>query len=43
MASFCAKLGLARYWVNTGRWPDCAEDNALPYDFRAECRRLTAD
>jgi TolB-like protein len=34
----CAKLGLCDYWVETGRWPDCADD--VPYDFRAESRRL---
>ncbi len=38
----CAKLGLCRYWVKTGRWPDCAGDGVLPYDFKAECRRLAA-
>ena len=37
--SLCAKLGLASYWASTGRWPDCADDPGLPYDFRAECRR----
>jgi hypothetical protein len=36
----CAKLGLCDYWVKTGRWPDCAEDGVLAYDFKAECRRL---
>ena len=25
----CAKLGLRDYWVNTGRWPDCADTVAL--------------
>jgi len=39
---FCAKLGLCDYWVNTGRWPDCAEAGVLLYDFKAECRRLAA-
>jgi TolB-like protein/Tfp pilus assembly protein PilF len=34
----CAKMGLAAYWVETDRWPDCAE--TAPYDFKAECRRL---
>ncbi|HWA01875.1 MAG TPA: hypothetical protein VG841_16325 [Caulobacterales bacterium] len=36
----CARLGLARYWRDTGAWPDCAEDAALSYDFRSECQRL---
>ncbi|MBV8683001.1 MAG: winged helix-turn-helix domain-containing protein [Caulobacteraceae bacterium] len=35
----CAKMGLADYWMATGHWPDCADD--VPYDFRAEARRLT--
>ena len=36
----CAKLGLTGYWVGTGRWPDCADE--VPYEFRAEARRLAA-
>ena len=39
---FCAKLGLCDYWVKTDRWPDCADAGVLPYDFKAECWRLTA-
>ena len=38
----CAKLGLCRYWVETERWPDCADEVAGHYDFRAECRNLLA-
>jgi Tfp pilus assembly protein PilF len=34
----CAKLGLCDYWIETGKWPDCADE--VPYDFRAEARRL---
>jgi hypothetical protein len=34
----CAKLGLVRYWLESGSWPDCAD--VVPYDFRAEARRL---
>ena len=37
---FCAKLGLCDYWVESGHWPDCAEDGSLTYDFKAEARRL---
>lgn len=37
--SLCARLGLASYWVSTGRWPDCADDPELVYDFRAACRQ----
>ena len=40
--TLCAKLGLRDYWTNTGRWPDCADPGALPYDFKAECRRMAA-
>jgi adenylate cyclase len=32
----CARLGLVRYWRESGAWPDCAEDVAGVYDFRAE-------
>jgi hypothetical protein len=41
-AAFCAKLGLCDYWTKTGHWPDCADAGVLPYDFKAECRRLAA-
>jgi hypothetical protein len=34
----CAKLGLCDYWLRSGLWPDCADE--VPYDFRAESRRL---
>jgi len=34
----CAKTGLCAYWVETDCWPDCAD--IVPYDFKAECRRL---
>jgi TolB-like protein len=36
----CAKLGFCDYWVKTERWPDCVEDVAPYYDFKAEARRL---
>ena len=32
----CGKFGLCDYWVQTGRWPDCADE--VPYDFRAAAR-----
>lgn len=38
----CAKLGLCDYWVTSGRWPDCAADGILPYDFEAHVRREAA-
>ncbi len=33
----CAKLGLADYWLASGRWPDCAASAA--YDFKAAATR----
>jgi adenylate cyclase len=36
----CVRLGLCDYWVKSDRWPDCADDGVLPYDFKAECRKL---
>ncbi|HZZ36444.1 MAG TPA: hypothetical protein VFE03_12005, partial [Caulobacteraceae bacterium] len=38
--ALCARLGLCRYWIGSRRWPDCADQ--VPYDFRAEARRLAA-
>ena len=34
-AKLCARLGLARYWRDTERWPDCTEQTG--YDFKAAC------
>jgi adenylate cyclase len=31
----CAHLGLAYYWIETRKWPDCAAD--APYDFKSAC------
>jgi hypothetical protein len=36
------QLGLCDYWVKSGQWPDCAKEGVLPYDFKAECRKLAA-
>ena len=38
----CAKLGLCDYWVKSDTWPDCAEQLADYYDFKAEVRRTGA-
>ena len=38
----CAKLHLCAYWIASDRWPDCADPGVLPYDFKAEARRLAA-
>ncbi|MGE0044403.1 MAG: adenylate/guanylate cyclase domain-containing protein [Hyphomonadaceae bacterium] len=32
----CSRLGLISYWRETQNWPDCVEDVAPMYDFRAE-------
>jgi TolB-like protein len=37
----CGKLGLVSYWMDTGNWPDCADE--VPYDFRAEARKVAAE
>jgi len=37
----CGKLGLCDYWIDTGKWPDCADEVA--YDFRAEARTVAAE
>jgi TolB-like protein len=34
----CRRLGLCDYWVQSGRWPDCA--GHLPYDFKGEAARV---
>lgn len=36
----CHRMGLVDYWVRKEIWPDCADENAGIYDFRASC--LTA-
>lgn len=36
----CGKLGLCAYWVETGRWPDCADE--VGYDFRSEAKAFLA-
>lgn len=34
------RQGLVRYWVTSGKWPDFCAQPDLPYDCRAEARRL---
>ncbi len=36
--ALCDKLGLCDYWIETGRWPDCAA--TAPYDFKAAANRM---
>jgi TolB-like protein len=38
----CARLGLVEYWMTSGHWPDCVEEVAPHYDFKAECARVAA-
>jgi adenylate cyclase len=35
-----ARLGLAQYWVASGKWPDCAAQ--VDYDFKAACVEAVA-
>ena len=39
-AEVCVRLGLHESWHETGHWPDCADELAPFYDFRAECGRI---
>ena len=34
------KVGLVRFWQSSGMWPDFCFDRTLPYDCKAEIRRL---
>ncbi|MGD9816123.1 MAG: adenylate/guanylate cyclase domain-containing protein [Hyphomonadaceae bacterium] len=34
-AKLAARLGLAQYWIETKKWPDCA--SLVEYDFKAAC------
>ena len=38
--ALAARLGLAQYWIETKKWPDCAAKTA--YDFKAACRDAVA-
>ena len=37
-----ARIGLVRYWTETGRWPDFCFEPDLPYDCKAEAAKLKA-
>ena len=41
-AEACVRLGLHAYWQAHDRWPDCVDDLADIYDFKAECARVAA-
>ena len=34
----CARYGLVRFWLESGKWPDCADE--VGYDFKAECEKV---
>ena len=36
------RLGLIRYWTETGKWPDFCLDTDLPYDCKIEASKLKA-
>lgn len=38
--ALCARLELAQYWIESGKWPDCAAD--VDYDFKAACAEAVA-
>lgn len=35
----CSRLGLVRYWRETGNWPDCVDEVSGAYDFRKEAAK----
>ncbi len=42
-AELCVRLGLYRYWTESGVWPDCATEVTEIYDFRAACEAASND
>ncbi len=38
--ALAARLGLAQYWVESNKWPDCASE--VDYDFKALCAAAVA-
>jgi len=40
--NLCARLGLVDYWLTTQHWPDCVDEVAPYYDFKAECEKVAA-
>jgi DNA-binding winged helix-turn-helix (wHTH) protein/tetratricopeptide (TPR) repeat protein len=36
------RLGLVRFWQESGQWPDFCSEPGVPYDCRVEARRLTS-
>ena len=40
--NLCARLGLVDYWLTKQQWPDCVDEVAPYYDFKAECATVAA-
>lgn len=40
-ARLCARLGLVAFWIDSGLWPDCADE--VPYDFRRACEQARSE
>ena len=38
----CARFGLVGYWLTSQQWPDCIDEVAPYYDFKAECLKVAA-
>jgi hypothetical protein len=38
--ALCVRLGLAQYWLESKKWPDCAAQ--VDYDFKAACAATVA-
>jgi adenylate cyclase len=41
-AQVCGRCGLVEYWTKTQQWPDCVDEVAPYYDFKAECEKVAA-
>lgn len=41
-SEICVRLGLYAFWIETGLWPDCAEELKPFYDLKAECARYAS-
>lgn len=37
--ALAARIGLVRYWTESGKWPDFCRDPQLPYDCKAEAAK----
>ena len=39
----CGRLGLCDYWLDSGHWPDCADELAPYYDFKSAARAFRSE